>query len=315
MSDSVREVRDGVNDLTQDEHCLMANIHDGVDGTVNGLRIGDVSLVYVAYGTTVEVISPPSGRRLLIVMPLGPMGVECGENLWLADAPFALHSERATRMVPDGPHGCLIAAVDAGTLEFQLTTMYGKDLARPLLLSGETPLRLVAPGLVTSTWLGVVSQVEASGCAPVDPLLERGLSSMLVTSILTGLSPHVENVLEPGTKSIGPEYVHAALEFLREHYRENVSVEQAATWAGISLRQLEAAFQEHLDATPVQLLRDIRLGAARRVLEQSQPALPVTVASVAAEVGFLHLGRFSAYYAQKYQESPSTTLKRIRSRA
>jgi transcriptional regulator GlxA family with amidase domain len=38
----------------------------------------------------------------------------------------------------------------------------------------------------------------------------------------------------------------------------------------------------------------------------------ITVAGAATDAGFSHLGRFSAYYTEKYQESPSATVQRLR---
>lgn len=100
-SDDPAQIRSAVNDLTEDDHRLTLHQGRRLDGTVNGLQVGDLSMVLVAYGAQLTVQSPPSGSRVLLVFPLGPMLVECGGHSWMASTPFALSSERATHMEPD----------------------------------------------------------------------------------------------------------------------------------------------------------------------------------------------------------------------
>ncbi|GAB2825635.1 AraC family transcriptional regulator [Alpinimonas psychrophila] len=313
-SDFVDDIRDGVNNLTEDEHILTPGLDGRLQGTVAGLKIGDVSMVFVSYGSDVTVVSPPNRRRILVALPLGPMGVECGNNEWVAEGPFALHGTQTTKMAPHGGLGCLIAAVDVGVLESLLASTFGRSLANPMLLSMAEPLKMAAPELMTSIWSSVIGQVDASPAGQPDAMLEQGLSGILMSSILTGLSPYISDVLEPKTKFLGPRYVAAAKVYLEEHFAEDISIEAVASAVGISARQLTAAFQEHIGKSPVQLLREIRLEKVRGRIEASHLPGITTVSSIAMASGFSHLGRFSAHYAEKYQEQPSETLKRVRLR-
>jgi transcriptional regulator GlxA family with amidase domain len=88
---------------------------------------------------------------------------------------------------------------------------------------------------------------------------------------------------------------------------------EIAARAGVSLRTLEVAFREYRDATPTQYRRRIRLDAARAKL--LDPCETTTVTSVALDHGFFHLARFSAHYKQAFDELPSQTLRRSRSRS
>ncbi len=313
-SNFVDDIRDGVNNLTEDEHILTPGLDGRVQGTVAGLKIGDVSMVFVSYGSDVTVVSPPNRRRVLVALPLGPMGVECGDNEWVTEGPFALHGTQTTKMAPHGGLGCLIAAVDVGVLESLLASTFGRSLANPMLLSMAEPLKMAAPELMTSVWASVIHQVDASPVGQPGAMLEQGLSGVLMSSILTGLSPYISDVLEPKTKFLGPRYVAAAKVYLEQHFAEDISIEAVATSVGISARQLNAAFQEHIGKSPTQLLREIRLEKVRTRIEASYLPGITTVSSIAMASGFSHLGRFSAHYAEKYQEQPSETLKRVRLR-
>jgi len=313
-STEVSEVRDAVNTLTEDDHSLVPPSTGYVAGTVNGLKLGEVSLVFVSYGTEVTVVSPPAGRRTMLVLPIGPMAVECGAHRWLATAPFALDGRQPTTMKPDGDHGCLVASVDSGTLESLLVATSGRDLAHPILLTTSVqPLRLAAPELMTSSWLGVVRQIDQQP-PNRDPMLESGLAGLLMASMLAGLSPYIQDVLEPRMAFGAPEYVTAATAFISRHSAEEIGMEQIARAVGISTRQLHAAFTEHVGVTPTQFLRRTRLENARSALERVRATHGVTISSIASAAGFTHLGRFSDYYSHHYGEPPSETLRRIRSR-
>lgn len=81
----------------------------------------------------------------------------------------------------------------------------------------------------------------------------------------------------------------------------------------MSPRSIQAGFREDLDTTPVAYIRDRRLDAVRRALLEAIPGEGVTVTEVAVRWGFSHLGNFSMVYRQRFGESPSTTLRGVRS--
>ncbi|QZP31387.1 helix-turn-helix domain-containing protein [Pseudomonas sp. DR48] len=79
--------------------------------------------------------------------------------------------------------------------------------------------------------------------------------------------------------------------------------------AGVSLRQLQHAFKAFTAMTPTHWLRLRRLNSAHRELLARTPN-ETTVAEVAMNWSFWHLGRFSSSYRALFKELPSETLKR-----
>ncbi|WP_175719241.1 helix-turn-helix domain-containing protein [Burkholderia anthina] len=73
----------------------------------------------------------------------------------------------------------------------------------------------------------------------------------------------------------------------------------------ISRRTLQYSFQNVADTTPTAYLRSIRLNAVRRFLMTTPDT--VRIGDAAAQFGFCHFGRFSAYYQQHFHERPSHT--------
>ena len=100
-----------------------------------------------------------------------------------------------------------------------------------------------------------------------------------------------------------------ALEYLHHHAHEAITPADAAKAAGIHTRTLQHHLSRHLDTSPTAYLRDIRLDRVRTtLLDLSRD--DTTVAAVAREWGFGHLGRFSAAYRSRFGERPSDTLRR-----
>lgn len=310
-STSAAVVRDCVNSMTAEQHLLVPHHGRTIDGTVNGLRVGAVSLVYVAYGTGVTIVSPPSGRRAVLVIPRGPMLVQSGGNKWVATTPFALSSHHQTKMVPDPGRGAVIGAVDAAVLERHLSASSQRLLIRPISLSSSVPLQLVRSSMVTHTWLDACGELDRD-TAPQDP---GWMENVLLATMAAGLAPFLEPSFAPLPEQGIPPYVELACRYFDRNLNGTVSMDLVASAVGISTRQLHAAFRHHLGQTPAQVLRDMRLARARRHLEAPASSTRVSVAAAAHNAGFSHLGRFSAYYTQKYQESPSATIQRVRSEA
>jgi transcriptional regulator GlxA family with amidase domain len=76
----------------------------------------------------------------------------------------------------------------------------------------------------------------------------------------------------------------------------------------VTPRAVQYMFRRHLDITPLQYLRRLRLHCAHQDLLAADPTID-TVAGIAARWGFAHTGRFAALYRQTYGQSPHTTLR------
>lgn len=98
-----------------------------------------------------------------------------------------------------------------------------------------------------------------------------------------------------------------------EHYiminaREPLCIEEIAQASHVRPRSLHKAFHKYRGYSPLRFLRDYRLDLARQALLQANPR-SATVAEIALDCGFSHLGKFAAIYKKRYGETPSTTLR------
>jgi AraC family ethanolamine operon transcriptional activator len=102
--------------------------------------------------------------------------------------------------------------------------------------------------------------------------------------------------------------VRRTREYFDAHLAHPIEITRVCAHAGASVRTIERAFLDTCGANPKQMLTLMRMSRARRALQAARRG-EVTVARVAVDCGFFHLGRFSTNYAALYGESPSATLR------
>jgi AraC-like DNA-binding protein len=105
--------------------------------------------------------------------------------------------------------------------------------------------------------------------------------------------------------------LRACLDFIHTYSHTSLDIADLARFAGISLRTAQSLFAEHLGTTISSYLRSHRLDRVRSRLMTEGEA---TVTSIALAEGFTHLGEFSRWYARRFGEKPSETLRTGRSR-
>jgi AraC-like DNA-binding protein len=105
----------------------------------------------------------------------------------------------------------------------------------------------------------------------------------------------------------GIRQMDAVLEYIGSRLCAPISLEDLARAAGVSFRTLNVMCHRYHGVTPMELLRNMRLDAARARLLIAPTA---SVTDTALAFGFGHLGRFSAYYFARFNELPSETQRR-----
>ncbi|MFD2500703.1 helix-turn-helix domain-containing protein [Rhizorhabdus histidinilytica] len=86
-----------------------------------------------------------------------------------------------------------------------------------------------------------------------------------------------------------------------------MSLSDIAAAAGVPARTLLDSFKHFRQTSPIRYLKDVRLDNARERLRQRGAD---TIAQVALDAGFAHLGRFAADYSKRFGELPSDTQRR-----
>lgn len=98
-------------------------------------------------------------------------------------------------------------------------------------------------------------------------------------------------------------------DYIDEHLKKDISVEQLAQLARMSPRSLYMLFERRVGTTPKSYIRQKKLEQIHGRL--SDPSAKVrNITEIAMDYGFLHLGRFSENYKSTFGELPSDTLRR-----
>ena len=95
--------------------------------------------------------------------------------------------------------------------------------------------------------------------------------------------------------------VARALRFLRDHYREPISIRQVARVLGSSLRRVQPVFRRHIGHTMIHELMRLRVTHARRLLSDRRAKLE----GVAAESGFANRHHLLRAFRRTTGETPS----------
>lgn len=101
-------------------------------------------------------------------------------------------------------------------------------------------------------------------------------------------------------------YIAKATKMIREGYKETLSMPDIAQSIGMSISSFHQHFKAITESTPLQYQKDLRLIEAQRMLTTS----PVSVSSVAFEVGYESPNQFSREYSRKFGVSPTADSNR-----
>lgn len=95
------------------------------------------------------------------------------------------------------------------------------------------------------------------------------------------------------------EEIEEACAFMERHYAERISLEQLCRRAGLSKSALLRAFTRSKGVTPYRYLENVRIGEARKLLEQGVPPI-----EAALRTGFSDQSHFTNYWSRLIGLSP-----------
>ncbi|MGI9400242.1 MAG: GlxA family transcriptional regulator [Rhizobiaceae bacterium] len=94
--------------------------------------------------------------------------------------------------------------------------------------------------------------------------------------------------------------VLAIIEYMEANISEPLPLVEIAQHVGLSRRQIERLFQQHMGRSPARYYLEVRLDRARHLLAQST----IPVVDVAIACGFISASHFSKCYREVYGKSP-----------
>ena len=154
-----------------------------------------------------------------------------------------------------------------------------------------------------------VDEVLADPSSDVSPLLVGSAARLLAATALTVFpNTAVVEATSVDRHDAHPAAVRRAIAFIESAPEADLSVDDIARAAHVTPRALQLAFRRHLDTTPLQHLRRVRLELAHRQLQAALPGDGLSVTTVAARWGFTP-SRFAEHYRAAYGVTPRQTLR------
>jgi AraC-like DNA-binding protein len=150
--------------------------------------------------------------------------------------------------------------------------------------------------------LTLVCQEAESGMATPQMLQHY---SRVVTSKLMTLLKHNIRLETASTHSVSFERL---VRYIEQNIKRDVSAEELAQYAHLSLRSLYLLFEKNARTTPKNFIRQRKLEQVYATL-MDPASKAANITAVALDYGFTHLGRFSEFYKSTFGMLPSESLK------
>lgn len=151
----------------------------------------------------------------------------------------------------------------------------------------------------------VVATLNASGACGPSSLELVSMEEMLMLTLLN-VQPSNYHADCVRVAKVAPRQFRRAVEYIKQHLDADIRLSDMADAACCSIRSLTRAFHLACDMTPMQYVHGLRLQRVRDGLSHAGSS-GQTIADIAYQWGFRHLGEFNRKYRETFGETPSQT--------
>lgn len=275
-------------------------------GTIETLTVGTLS-----YGQ--EISAESNGLRSYVAVPLkGTFRFGFGRVDVVADPATAAISTpnlpATLRAWSAGDESLFVLGLNVEVLTNHLRGLLGRENSTPIRFSPSLNLRTGAG----AQWWQLTSNLARALHTPnglaFHPMMRAPLANSVMTGLLLATEHSHREALDAWTRPAPPVTVKRAMDFIEQHAHEPLTIVEIAKVAGTSVRALQLSFRGHVDLTPSEYLRRVRMDRVHTMLRFANPE-STSVGEIAQSWGFNQLGRFAAQYRKIYGVSPKITLR------
>ena len=307
-SRSATEARDMVGRALSPHHLQVRTGAHGFEARHNQIRLQQTAINVLSYGAEVDIDPGERGDYYLLQLPLqGRARVRCGDQeAWVdPDVMGVLQPRARTRMVWSSDCAMVMLQVPSQTVRAAWQAEGGPLPALRLTRSRQDP--------AVAAWWAVMGDMTRNlhhhGAQWLrHPAASAAMEGFLVSG-LELLRPE-----GPADRSAAmasePSRLQRAVDHIHAHAHEGLTLAGIAQAACMSPRALEAAFRRRYDSAPLAYARGVRLERVHAALQRAaRTGELASVTDIALQHGFIHMGRFAAYYKQRFGCSPSASLR------
>ena len=311
-SRSTTEARDLVGRALSPHHLQVRTDARAFEARHNQIRLHETAINVLSYGAEVEIDPGERGDYYLLQLPLqGRARVRCNDQeAWVHPEVMSVLQPRArTRMVWSSDCAMIMLQVPSQTLRAAWQADDGPLPALRLTRSRQDPA-------VAAWWQALGDMTRNLHQHGAQWLRHPAAFAAMEGFLISGL-----DLLRPDGAADGQaaaplaqadsSRLQRAVDHIHAHAHEGLTLAGIAAAACMSPRALEAAFRRRYDTTPLAYARGVRLERVHQALQQAARAgETASVTDIALRHGFIHMGRFAAYYKQRFGCSPSASLRR-----
>ncbi len=221
--------------------------------------------------------------------------VESGERcLSCKNNEYAIQKGNVLLFNPGDNHACV--QNDGGTLDYRGFNIYKEVM---LDLTEEVTGKRELPGFSENV---IFDEEVICYLHPLHEMVMKGLCDFgKEENLLLLISMLIQRYGQPFENCI-PECrgeIEKACRFMEQHFAERIYLDQICRYAGLSKSTLLRAFTKSKGVTPYSYLENIRIGEAKKLLEQGFPPI-----EAALRTGFSDQSHFTNYFNRFIGLSP-----------
>ena len=274
----------------------------------NQIRLNQVSLNVLSYGAEVTIDPGVRGDFYLFQLPLRGTAVlhSNGEQARVDTHTMGVLLPRArTTMGWSSDCVMLMVMVPSKLLHQRLPAHGQACLPFPLTQSLNNPA-------VSAWWTALVDMTRHLDRYGEQWLTLPATSTAMESFLLSGLSLlHTQ----AGDVNLAGQLktrlaLQRALDFIHSQGHRSLRLDEVAEAACVSPRTLEKIFHNRFGMSPLTYGRCMRLDQVHQtLLSMAASGETTSVTQIALQNGFIHMGRFAAYYKARFGCAPSDTLR------
>ena len=288
-----------------------ASGNPGLDTRLNAIAIERTKVGYLRLGADIRVSADELTNFHVNVGLIGKSRSRAGGGDEVLTVPgtavvFTPGRPAEVSWTSETEQMCLM--FDPVDIEHELTDLLGRELTEPLTFTESMDLRGPAGRAWMQTLYLIDSAAESDAQLLRYRLTVRRLEQILIDGLLLGNQHNYSAQLTIEPPTAGQQASRRALELLNSRPEHPWTSSELAAAVAVSAQSLQSGFRGLTGTSPMAYLRSVRLERAHQDLTRADPQ-HTTVSHIAHSWGFLHLGRFSLAYQQRYGRPPSHTLR------
>lgn len=141
--------------------------------------------------------------------------------------------------------------------------------------------------------------LDAHQLSYADELMRGGYLLLFFAKLIEDYREHVPGA-EISRSYPGIVYVRHAMDYIAQHYKEKIKINEIADYIGVNRSYLTSSFKKMIGCSPQEYLVNLRMEKAKTMLLKTD----MPIYAIASEVGYTDQLAFSKIFKQHYGTSP-----------